>query len=85
MFRWLLFNNKETAKQILIIIVFFLMFVGNPVTPYSNEQRSISPLPFSPLTPLIAMKTTNKNISLSEGRCIAVLIQIYIIILYDYK
>ncbi|XP_041987059.1 uncharacterized protein LOC121738863 [Aricia agestis] len=40
---------------------------SNPVTPYSNEQRSISPPPFSPLTPLIAMKTTNKNISLSEG------------------
>ncbi|CAF4906312.1 unnamed protein product [Pieris macdunnoughi] len=40
---------------------------SNPVTPYTNEQRSISPPPFSPLTPLIAMKTTNKNISLSEG------------------
>ncbi|CAK1601370.1 unnamed protein product [Parnassius mnemosyne] len=42
------------------------MFAGNPVTQYSNEQRSICPPTFSPLTPLIAMRTSNKNSNLSQ-------------------
>lgn len=45
-------------------ILFFFSADSNPVTPYSNTQPSISPPPYSPLTPLNFMnkKSTDNNL-----------------------